>query len=169
MSKAFTREDDLPDPGVTRRPLSSLPPGVSNYITPQGAERLRQELQQLVEVERPRLATSDKASARSEAVEQRIQYLRSTLQSAVIVNAAGENTDQVKFGATVTVRDSGGEESRYQIVGVDEIDIDQGKVSWLSPIAKALLNARVGDRVRLKLPARMEELEVMAIEHEGVR
>lgn len=167
MSKAFTREDDLPDPMVTRRLPSPLPPGAKNYLTPDGARRLQAELDHLTNVERPQIAT-DASGAREQlqAVDQRIQHLHQSLQSAVIVNPPTGPEDRVRFGATVTVREPGGEVSRYRIVGIDETDIDRGWVSWLSPIGKALLNARLGQRVRFKFPSGEKELEITGMVYE---
>jgi transcription elongation factor GreB len=157
MSKAFTREsDDGPDLPGPIRPISPLPPGVKNYITAAGAEQLRAELARLAQAERPRPASLD----------QRIVQLEAALRSGVVVPVPEKPWDEVRFGATVTVRDRAGEESRYRIVGVDETDVDRDWVSWRSPIATALLNARIGQRVRFRVPAGEQELEVVAIAYE---
>jgi transcription elongation factor GreB len=168
MSKAFTREDDRPDVTVVPRPASVLPPGAKNYLTSDGAERLRRELNHLVEVKRPGLIANGPASDSPEfqALNHRIQQLQESLASAVVVELPTEPLDRVRFGATVTVREHSGEESSYRIVGVDETDIDRGWVSWISPIAKALMNARVGERVHFKLPGREKELEIVSITYE---
>lgn len=170
MSKAFTREsDDVPDRPVLPQPVSPLPPGAKNYLTPAGARRLREELERLVEVERPRLASSaegSEAKRQIQALDQRIRHLQQSLQSAVVVEPPAEPEDRVRFGATVTVRDGGGHEEVYRIVGADETDIDRGWVSWVSPIAKALLNARVGERVRFKFPSGEDELEIVGVRYE---
>ena len=168
MSKAFTREsDDAPDlPPAPRR--SSLPPGAKNYLTPEGARQLRAELERLTQIERPRLAgdTGDaEAKRRVQGLDQRILDLQQSLQSAVVVPPPAATEERVRFGATVTVRDRAGE-TRYRIVGVDEADLDRGWVSWLSPIAKALLNARPGQRVKFKFPSGEEELEIVRIAYE---
>src|ERR1043165_3209513 len=135
MSKAFTREsDDLPDLPARPRPPSPLPPGAKNYLTSDGARRLREELDHLVEEERPRVAASPQdpdAKRQLQALDQRIAYLDQSLQSAVVVASPRGPADQVRFGASVAVRDRGGVESRYRIVGVDETDVDRGWVSWL--------------------------------------
>ena len=170
MSKAFTREsDDLPEVPVVARHRSPLPPGAKNYLTPDGARRLREELDRLVQVERPRLAASPdnpEAKRQLQELDQRIYYLQQSLQSAVVVAPQIAPEAGVRFGASVTVRDRSGAESRYRIVGVDETDIDRGWVSWLSPIAKALVNARLGERVRFELPSGPEELEILSISYE---
>jgi transcription elongation factor GreB len=167
MSKAFTREsDDAPDPPVAPR-RSSLPPGTKNYLTPDGERRLREELDRLTQ-ERPRLAgmTADpETMPRLQGMDQRIAELQQSLGSAVVVPPPAVPEDRVRFGATVTVRERGGE-TRYRIVGVDEADFDRGWVSWLSPIAKALLNARRGQRVLFKFPSGEEELEILEIGYE---
>ena len=155
MSKAFTREsDDAPDLGPIR-PVAALPPGVKNYMTAAGAEKLRDELARLAGAARPRPAS----------VDQRIAQLEAALRSAVVVPVPEKPWDEVRFGATVTVRDSAGEES-YRIVGIDEVDVDRGWVSWRSPLATALLNARLGQRVRFQVPAGQRELDIVAIAYE---
>ena len=159
----------MPDGPVAAWPRSSLPAGAKNYLTPDGARRLRDELDQLVQVERPRqVAWLDhpEAKGRLQLLDQRIYCLQQSLQSAIVVAPPIAPEGGVRFGASVTVRDRRGGESRYRIVGVDETDIDRGWVSWISPIAKALLNARLGDRVRFKLPSGQEELEILSITYE---
>lgn len=170
MSRAFVREsDDRPELPIAR-PASTLPAGAKNYLTPDGAARMREQLRELVEVRRPALVRpeSDPETKRQLlALDQQIQQLEASLQSAEIVPPPTEDTDVVRFGATVCVRRANGEEDSYRIVGVDEIDLDRGWVSWLSPIAKALLNSRRGERVRFKFPSGEEELEIVKIEYEG--
>ena len=170
MSKAFTREsDDLPEPPVSRRAAPALPPGVKNYLTPAGAQRLREELERLVQAERPQAAAALDAPdgrQRLQVLDQRIAQLRESLESAEIVPPPAGPVDRVRFGATVTVCDRTGVESRYRLVGVDETDIDRGWVSWRSPIARALLNARPGQRVQFCFPSGEEELEIMGIAYE---
>ncbi len=156
MSKAFTREDS----GVPEQPEAieravTLPEGARNYLTPGGAARMQAELQDWQKTER------------SPARDRRIDELQSILQSAEVLPPPPEPHDRVRFGATVTVRDPQGEESRYRIVGADEIDLDRDWVSWVSPIARALLNARLGQRVRFKFPSGETELEVVRIEYQA--
>ena len=170
MSKAFTREsDDLPDQPLLPRQSSGLPPGTKNYLTPDGAKRLRADLDRLMNEERPRIAAMpDDGDGRRQLqmLDARILHLQQSLQSAVVVAPPATPDDRVRFGATVTVREGDGSESRYRIVGVDEVDLDRGWVSWLSPIAKALLNARLGQCVRFKLPAAETELEIVSAKYE---
>jgi transcription elongation factor GreB len=170
MSKAFTKEDDAGDVLVPRR-VSPLPPGARNYLTRGGAARLRAELARLVEEERPALlaATGETGMRGAEAkerlahVEERIAYLQESLRTAEIAAPPPEPHDVVRFGATVTVRNPRGEELTYRIVGVDEADHARDEVSWLAPIARALLNARLGQRVSFRFPAGVTELEVVRI------
>lgn len=170
MSKAFTREsDDLPDQPVLPRQSSLLPPGAKNYLTLSGVRQLREDLDRLIQTERPKVAASpesDDAKRQLQVLDQRIHYLEQSLQSAVVVTPPMAPWDKVHFGATVTVRERNGSESRYRIVGVDETDLDRNWVSWLSPIARALLNARLGQRVRFKLPSGETELEIVGIAYE---
>jgi transcription elongation factor GreB len=169
MSKAFTREsDDLPDRSMLARRTSLLPPGAKNYLTSDGAQRLREEWERLIRKERPEVAAvhDDDTKRRLQVLDQRIQYLEQSLRSAVVVPSPAAPWEQVRFGATVTVRERDSGESRYRIVGADETDLDCNWVSWLSPIAKALLNAKVGQRVRFKFPSGEKELEIVAITYE---
>jgi transcription elongation factor GreB len=170
MSKAFTREEnegpDIPD----LPPLSSaLAPGARNYITAAGAQKLRDELQRSVEITRPLLASSsDDPDAKRQLarLDQRIMQLEESLQAAEIVAPPSGPSDVVRFGATVTVSESDGAETSYRIVGVDEMDLDRNWVSWMSPIAKALLNARRGQRVPFKFPSGQATLEIVDIRYE---
>ena len=152
MNKAFTKEDDNAPEAVAQGPVFALPPGVKNYLTPEGARRLRDELERLQQVRPPTPATS-----------QRISYLQQSLGAAEIVPPPDAPLTQVRFGATVTVRNDRGVEVRYRIVGIDESDRERGWVSWRSPIATALLKARVGQKVHCKLPDGEEVLQVVAI------
>ena len=158
MSKAFTREsDDGPEPLAFAPLRSPLPPGAKNYLTPDGARRLQSQLDELIQ-QRATEAESTRAS-----LDQRILRLRQSLEIAVVTPAPAPPWEQVRFGAAVTVRNAAGEESQYRIVGVDETDVDRGWVSWLSPIAKALLNSRLGEQVRFKFPSGEEQLEIVRV------
>jgi transcription elongation factor GreB len=169
MSRAFVRESDVPQLPELPPLVSPLPPGAKNLITPDGAQRLREELARLLETTRPPLAAApaDDLDAKHElqTVDQRIRYLRESLRTAEIIAPEGRQ-DAVHFGAAVTVRENNGAETRYRIVGVDETDLERNWISFLSPIARALLNARVGERVKLKAPRGERELEIVAISAE---
>jgi transcription elongation factor GreB len=172
MSKAFTKEDDAGDALVPRL-VSPLPPGARNYLTPAGAARLRAELARLVDEERPALlaATNETGPRSAEAqerlphVEQRIAYLEQSLRTADITPPPPPPHDTVRFGATVTVRDARGQQMIYRIVGVDEADAGRDEVSWLAPIARALLGAKLGQRVPFRFPAGATELEIAGISY----
>jgi transcription elongation factor GreB len=169
MSRAFVRESDVPQLPDLPPQVSPLPPGAKNYLTAIGAERLRAELDRLLATERPRLASAptDDIDAKRELqiLDQRIRYLQESLRTAEVSATQPGPTDVVRFGTTVTVREKG-TETRYRIVGVDETDLDRNWVSWLSPIARALLNARVGNRIQFKAPRGAGELEIVGIEYE---
>jgi transcription elongation factor GreB len=187
MNKAFTRENDAaPDDDEDIESASPLPAGARNYMTPGGHARLRDELDRLVGRERPELVAVVSWAAgngdRSEngdyiygkkrlrEIDRRIRFLIRRLDAAEVVDPAArrddESTDQVFFGATVTVADARGEERTISIVGVDEIDTARGYVSWVSPIARALLKAREGDTVTLRTPGGIEELDVVAVRYQ---
>jgi transcription elongation factor GreB len=167
MSKAFTREDDGDAlPPVPRR-SNPLPPGTKNYITPGGARRLRSNLEQLL-AERRRIAETNSPDSRIELqkIDQYIVTLQEIFDAIVIVPPPEKPWEQVRFGATVWVRDAAGVESTFRIVGVDETDIDRDWVSWVSPIGCALLNVRLGQRVRFHIPVGEQQLEIVAIDYE---
>jgi transcription elongation factor GreB len=181
MSKAFTKEpegDDEPDRGVE----VSIPGGFKNYITPAGLRRLNDELTRLWRVERPKLVETIAWAAsngdRSEngdyiygkrrlrEIDRRIRFLSQRLDSAAVVDNAGKDHERVYFGATVTFLDESGSERTVSIVGVDEVDPGRGRVSWISPIATALLKGSVGDVVTLRTPRGSEEIEIIAIRYD---
>jgi transcription elongation factor GreB len=160
MSKAFTREDDAAE-DAPLRPLPTLQPGVKNYITAQGAEALRAEMAKL-ESERSKIAPS-KDRAQAGNLDQRIARLEQILSSLTVVEPTP--ADEVRFGASATVKYPAGDVETFRIVGVDEIDLERNFISWQSPLAKALLNAKVGDAVRFRAPAGEQRLEILAIEY----
>ena len=184
MSKAFTREnDDAEDEEL--EPSLQLPQGVKNYITPAGYKRLQDELDQLWKVERPELvkvihwaaSNGDRSEngdyiygkKRLREIDRRIRFLSKRLDNAEVVDPASrEDSDQVFFGATVTVADTAGAEHTYSIVGVDEADPGHGLISWVSPLARALIKAREGDVVTLRTPGGVEELEVLEVTYRAI-
>jgi transcription elongation factor GreB len=179
MSKAFVK-DDAPAPETDAEPSPPLPATGKNYITAAGFARLQSEKKQLLEVERPEVVKTVAWAAslgdRSEnadyiygkrrlrEIDRRVRFLIKRLESAEIVHASGRDTDQIFFGARVRVRGVSGEKT-VTIVGVDEIDTAKGHVSWLSPIARALIKAREGDTVVLRTPGGSEELEILEVSY----
>jgi transcription elongation factor GreB len=168
MSKAFTREsdDDLPEAPLAPSALATLPPGAKNYLTERGARRLREELSRLVQVDRPQLSADPSRARELRVIDARITELEDHLFSAEIVATPDEPPDRVTFGATVTVRERDDALKRYTIVGLAESDAASGAISWISPMAKALMRARRGDRVTVQSPAGEEELEIVDIVYE---
>ena len=168
MSKAFTREsDDAPDELIAPRALSVLPPGAKNYLTENGAQCLREELSGLIQRVRPELAGDETRARELQRVNQRILELEEALFSAEIVALPEEDQpEHVTFGSTVTVRDTRRTEKRYRIVGVSESDPGAGAVSWVSPLARALLRRKRGERVIVQSPSGEEELEIVDIGYE---
>jgi len=179
MSKAFVKEDsEAPEASEAAAP--AIPAGSKNYMTPEGYARLKAELRQLVEVERPEVVRTVSWAAsngdRSEngdyiygkkrlrEIDRRVRFLIRRLESAQVVDARGRDTDQVFFGATVRVKGRDGERE-VTIVGVDEVDPARGHVSWISPIARALLKAREGDAVVLRTPAGNETLQILGVSY----
>jgi transcription elongation factor GreB len=182
MSKAFTREsdqDEEDEPEVS----SSLPRGTPNYITPTGYQRLRDELEHLLKVERPKtvetVAWAASNGDRSEngdyiygkrrlrEIDRRLRFLTKRLEIAQVVDPAlQQGNDQIFFGATVTLLEESGESQTYRIVGVDETDFSQGHISWISPLARALIKAREGDLVKFASPAGMREVEIEEVRYE---
>jgi transcription elongation factor GreB len=183
VSKAFTREGDAPEEELEVKPR--VPQGAKNYITPAGHARLKSELKALVEIERPEIVKTVAWAAsngdRSEnadylygkrrlrEIERRMRFLMKRLEIAEVVDPRDQDRDQVFFGATVTYRESGGGEHVISIVGTDEVDPARGRVSWVSPVARALLKAREGDRVTLKTPAGDEPLEILEVRYEELK
>lgn len=167
MSKAFTREDDLGGPPSLPPTVSPLPPGARNHLTAAGAARLRAELERGLTRERPALLAAAAAGGDTREplaqLDQRLAYLQQSLRTAEVTLPPPPPHDVVRFGATVEVRDDRGAITRYRIVGVDEAEPDRNAVSWLSPLARALLNARLGQRVAFRFPSGRVELEVTSI------
>lgn len=183
MSKAFTKETpsdaDDDDDGLV---LPPLPAGGKNYITPAGYERLRAELLGLIDDERPRIveivhwaaSNGDRSEngdyiygkKRLREIDRRIRFLTQRLEIAEITDpSVHHGSDQVFFGATVTYVDDAGVERTVTILGIDETDTLQGQTSWVSPVARALIKARVGDEVSLVTPHGVQLLEVLQVEY----
>jgi transcription elongation factor GreB len=168
-----------------RRPRPEAPEPVKNYITPGGFRRLQEELAHLWKVERPPVVTTVAWAAgngdRSEngdyiygkkklrEIDRRIRYLSKTLDSAVVVDNAGKTHQRVFFGATVTISNEQGEEREVTIVGQHELDNGDARVSWRSPLARALLKAKVGDTVTVRAPRGDEEIEIVAVRYDDLR
>ena len=180
MSKAFTRETDSDDD--EEGALPALPAGGKNYITPQGYARLRAELLHLIDEERPKVvevvhwaaSNGDRSEngdylygkKRLREIDRRIRFLTKRLEIAEVADPSlHHGHDQVFFGATVRYVESGGQERTITIVGIDEADSLQGQVSWISPIARALLKAREGDEVKLVTPAGVQEVEILEVSY----
>jgi len=183
MSKAFTKESDAEDDGEPAEEAVALPPGTKNYMTPAGFDALRAEFRNLLHVERPKIVevvswaagNGDRSEngdyiygkKRLREIDRRVRFLSKRLEIAEVVDPKRRtNVDQVFFGATVTYAHEDGTENTLTIVGIDEADVDRGQVSWISPIARALLKARVGDMVEIRTPAGREAIEVVAIRYE---
>jgi transcription elongation factor GreB len=184
MSKAFTRESDGDDEDEVP-PGLQLPQGVKNYITPAGHARLKAEFDHLLRVERPRVvevvhwaaSNGDRSEngdyiygkRRLREIDRRLRFLTKRLDAAEVVDPQSQtNIDQVFFGATVTLCDESGVENTYTIVGVDETDLGRGHISWVSPLARALIKAKEGDSVRFQSPAGIREIEILAVEYKPI-
>ena len=185
MSKAFTREDDSELDEELDAPLP-IPAGARNYMTPGGFARLKAELGRLVDKDRPEVVATVAWAAsngdRSEngdyiygkkrlrEIDRRIRFLIKRLDSAEVVDPVArrddESAEQIFFGATVTVANRRGEERTVSIVGIDEIDTVRGYISWVSPMARALIKAREGDTVTLATPGGVEQLEILHVRYE---
>jgi transcription elongation factor GreB len=183
MNKAFTREVDEPgDEDDAEGAAPPLPAGAKNYITVQGYQRLRAELLQLIDQERPKVvevvswaaSNGDRSEngdylygkKRLREIDRRIRFLTKRLDIAEVADpSVHHGSDQVFFGATVTYANRRGEERTVTIKGIDESDSLAGEVSWISPIARALLKAREGDEVKLSTPGGVEAIEVLDVRY----
>lgn len=180
MSKAFTRETD----GDENDPEEAIAaaPGGKNYITRAGYDRLRHELMVLMDGERPKVVEAVHWAARNgdrsengdylygkkrlREIDRRIRFLTKRLEIAEVVDPSlHHGRDQVFFGATVTYADGEGQEKTITILGTDEADSSQSQVSWVAPVARALLKARVGDVVTLAVPGGAQQLEVLSVSY----
>ena len=187
MSKAFTKENDQEDE-EPEEGGSPLPAGSKNYITPGGHQRLKDEFQYLLKKDRPAVTAAVSWAAkngdRSEnadyqygkkrlrEIDRRLRFLTKRLDIAEVVDPETprdeELADQVFFGATVTYAHQQGEENTITIVGIDEVDLKRNHISWISPIARALMKARPGDAVVLRAPGGVEELDVVDVRYERI-
>jgi transcription elongation factor GreB len=183
MSKAFTREmDNPPEDDDEEVSLPPLPAGARNYMTRSGYDRMRAELFSLIDDERPKIveivhwaaSNGDRSEngdylygkKRLREIDRRIRFLTRRLEIAEVVDSSVHiGSDQVFFGATVTYADAKGMEHRLTILGIDEADSAKQQVSWISPIARALVKAREGDVVKLATPQGIQEIEVLAVSY----
>lgn len=180
MSKAFTKEGDAEEED-TDLP-DALPEGTKNYMTPAGAAALREELRQLMREERPKIveivawaaSNGDRSEngdylygkKRLREIDRRARYLTKQLDRAEIVDPSRQQgLEKIFFGATVTFRREDGAEQTVQLVGIDEANAEQGKISWLSPVAKALMKKSIDDIVKIQTPAKKELIEVIDIKY----
>ena len=182
MSKAFTKETDGDDDDEDQEATDTLPANVKNYMTPQSLETLKEEWRRLLYTERPKVVevvswaagNGDRSEngdyiygkKRLREIDRRVRYLTKRIENAEVVDPEQQkNTEQVFFGATVTFVRENGAEQTVSIVGIDEADLAHGKISWLSPVAKALMKARVGDEIELRTPSGRDRIEVREIRY----
>lgn len=181
MNKAFVKESEDDDEDLAGA-LPQIPAGAKNYITPGGYQRIRDELLHLIDVERPEVvkvvhwaaSNGDRSEngdyiygkRRLREIDRRIRFLTKRMDLAEVVDpSVHHGSDQVYFGATVTYCNAAGEEHTVTIVGIDELDPLHGKISWVSPVARALTKAHVGDTITLQTPAGLDELEVLEVSY----
>lgn len=179
MNKAFVKESDQDDEEALAL-AQAIPAGAKNYITPAGYQRIKDELLQLIDVDRPEVvrivhwaaSNGDRSEngdyiygkRRLRQIDGRIRFLTKRMDAAAVVDpSVHHGNDQVFFGATVSYRNGAGEEHTVTIVGIDELDPLNGKISWVSPVARAMTKARPGDLVTLQTPLGPEELEVLDV------
>ena len=180
MNKAFVKDEDAwEDPQIEPDPHANIPAGSRNYMIPQGAFRLRAELDDLIQNRHPQqltivnrmaadgLGPPDAAyrEARKslQRLERRIAFLTGRLSLTEVIDPLDQDVEHIRFGATVTVLPADGPEKVYRIVGIDEANIARGLISWTSPLARALLGAKTGDVVKVTTPAGRQELEIIDV------
>ena len=185
MSKAFTKEqDDDLDDDLEIEAEATTPKGTKNYITPAGFARLHAEFDDLIKVQRPETvkivswaaALGDRSEnadylygkKRLREIDKRIRFLTKRIGFAEVVDPTQQPHEKIYFGATVVVSDQDGQEHSYTIVGMDEIDLARGRVSWVSPLAKALLGKQEGDTVMVQTPTGAQAVEVLEVRYESV-
>ncbi|WP_211451623.1 transcription elongation factor GreB [Collimonas antrihumi] len=181
MNKAFVKESEGDDDDLEFG-LPPIPPGTRNYMTPEGYQRMKDELLRLIDVDRPEVvrivswaaSNGDRSEngdyiygkRRLREIDRRIRFLTKRLDLAEVVDpSVHHGRDQVFFGATVTYQNHAGEEHTVTIVGIDELDPLHGKISWISPVARALTKAHEGESVTLLTPAGLDELEILAVSY----
>ncbi|MEY4593384.1 MAG: transcription elongation factor GreB [Pseudomonadota bacterium] len=184
MSKAFVTEssaEDVDDEDALS-PALQIPPGSKNYMTPAGHTKMRAEFEHLVKKERPHVvevvawaaSNGDRSEngdyiygkRRLREIDRRIRFLSKRLDNAEVVDPLRQQgNEQVFFGATVTVSYDGAEENIYSIVGIDEMDVSRGRISWVSPLARTLIKSREGDILRLQTPAGIREIEILDVQY----
>jgi len=180
MSKAFVKESD--DDDDLEAGLPAIPAGAKNYMTPQGHQRMKDELLRLIDVERPEVvkvvswaaSNGDRSEngdyiygkRRLREIDRRIRFLTKRLDIAEVVDpSVHHGSDQIFFGATVRYENLAGEAHTVTIVGIDELDPLNGKISWISPVARALTKAREGDSVTLRTPSGADELSILEVSY----
>jgi transcription elongation factor GreB len=183
MSKAFTKEDDGSHEGNESADIPAIPGG-KNYMTPIGAERMRQELKKLRYEERPEVTrivswaagNGDRSEngdylygkKRLREIDRRMRFLAKRLEAAEIIDPAAVKVTHVQFGATVTVQYEDGETKTFSIVGIDEADAGKGKISWMSPLARALMKGSEGDVITFHAPAGTQEIEIVSVQYRAI-
>jgi transcription elongation factor GreB len=184
MNKAFVRETEGDDEEELE-PSLKLPAGTRNYITPAGHDRLKSELEHLVKRERPHVveivswaaSNGDRSEngdyiygkRRLREIDRRIRFLTKRLDVAEVIDPLrqGDN-DRIFFGATVTIADMNGVANTYTIVGIDETDLSKGRISWISPLARALIKSREGDSIRFQSPVGVREIDILEVRYQVI-
>lgn len=184
MNKAFVRESEGDD-DEELEPSLKLPAGTKNYITPAGHARLKDELEHLVKRERPHVveivawaaSNGDRSEngdyiygkRRLREIDRRIRFLSKRLDNAEVVDPLRQDeNDQIFFGARVTIADIDGQENTYTIVGIDEADVTRGRISWISPLARALIKSREGDTIRFQSPVGIREIDILEVIYQEI-
>jgi transcription elongation factor GreB len=182
MNKAFVKESDGDEDDEAAALALAIPPGSKNYITPAGYQRIKDELLQLIDVDRPEVvrivhwaaSNGDRSEngdyiygkRRLREIDRRIRFLTKRMDTAAIVDpSVHHGSDQVFFGATVTYSNQDGETRSITIVGIDELDPLNGKISWVAPVARALTKAREGDVISFQAPHGVEEMEILEVRY----
>jgi len=185
MNKAFVKDEDgWEDPQIEPDPRADIPAGSRNYMTPQGAAKLREELDDLIQHQRPQQlaivnmmagdglgpadATFREARKSLQRLESRIAFLTGRLALTEVIDPLEQDVDHIQFGATVTVLSADGSEKVYRIAGIDEADIARGLISWTSPLARSLLDGKTGDVVKVNTPAGEQELEIIDVRYREI-